>query len=190
MQHLRGRTPVPTDREAHPVCSPWLGAALLVALASGVLAPPALAVSIRDLVALSQAGLSDDILIALIEADRNDFALDGPRILELRAQGISDDVILAMLNVSRERRAEAAASSEAPEAVNPDPHDGAPNFVIIGEEPEPPPPPRREVILVPWFQAGKRGARQPAAPVMSPEQRGFGRFMNDGWTHRRPAHTQ
>jgi hypothetical protein len=158
------------------------GVAAAVLLAVSLLPQPAAAVSVRDLVALSEAGLSDDILIALVEADATDFALDAPRILELRERGISEQVILAMLKVSRERRAESPVPTETsspPELLS---DEGAPSLVIIGES-APPPPPVREVILVPWFAIGP-GPSRPSGPFMAPEQRGFGRFMNDGWVDR------
>jgi hypothetical protein len=171
-----------------PTIRRWFCAAALVALTHASLPGPAAAVSLRDLVALAQAGLSDDVLIALVEADGGDFGLDGPRILDLRAQGVSEPVILAMLRVSRERRAAPPAASAGAEGDLPDPNDGAPIFVIIGEQPAPPPPPpRREIIVVPWFPVAPPTPGAPHAPYMSPEQRGFGRFMNDGWTRRAPA---
>jgi hypothetical protein len=173
----------PSFPEPRPTSRPRWVCGFALALAAAVALPaPAEAVSLRDLVALSQAGLSDDVLIALVEADGDDFALDAPRIMDLRAQGVSEAVILAMIRVSRERRA--ASVDEVAQAL-PDPNDGAPIFVIIGEQPAPPPPPpRREVILVPWFPVTGPAPGRPPGPYMAPEQRGFGRFMNDGWTRR------
>ena len=55
------------------------------------------AVSTRDLIELSKAGLGDEVLVALIEADGTVFNLDAPKILELRAAGVSERVITAML---------------------------------------------------------------------------------------------
>jgi hypothetical protein len=36
-----------------------------------------------------------------------------------------------------------------------------------------------------WGSGSHRAPRAPAAPFIAPEQRGFGRFMNDGWIGRR-----
>lgn len=51
----------------------------------------------RDLVALTQAGLGDEVLIALIEADSAVFNLGYLEVLELRRQGLSERVLVAMI---------------------------------------------------------------------------------------------
>ena len=166
-------------------------AALALVFVAGTAAPAA-AVSIRDLVELSRAGLSDEVLVALIEADETDFALDAPKILELRQAGVSERVITAMLESGRSRRqAEAAAAAEAvPPAASPV-QAGAPDpyFVIIGEKPPPPAPRPQLVLVVPWAPAfGKPGHRPPAVAPPEAGYRGFGRFINDGWVdQRRPS---
>ena len=158
------------------------GAVLLVAATSS----PALAVSTRDLVELSKAGLGDDVLVALIEADGTIFNLDAPKILELRAAGVTERVIIAMLR-NASRPAPAAAPTEAdPRALaapSPAPaeQDGAPYFVIIGEKPPAPAPlptPTYFVPWIPWTGTQVHHGRR-AQPFM--EYRGFGRFINDGW---------
>ena len=45
------------------------------------------AVSVRDIIELSRAGLSDEVLVALIEVDDTPFSLDARQLLELRAAG-------------------------------------------------------------------------------------------------------
>jgi hypothetical protein len=72
-------------------------AVLLVALA----AAPASAVTIRDLLRLKAAGLSDDVLIALIQTDGSVFHLTADDILALHGQGLSERVILAMIETAR-----------------------------------------------------------------------------------------
>lgn len=57
--------------------------------------------SIRDLVTLEAAGVSDDILIALMESDGSIFKLTAQDVLDLRRQGLSERVILAMLGTAR-----------------------------------------------------------------------------------------
>src|SRR5690349_9382603 len=54
------------------------------------------AVTIPELVALSKEGLSDDILIALIQTDGSTFQLSATDLLQLHKQGLSNAVILAM----------------------------------------------------------------------------------------------
>jgi hypothetical protein len=97
----------------HPIKT-WLASLLLV----GITAGPALAVSIDDLVNLKSKGVSDAILIALIEADGTIFRLSAPDILNLKKRGLSDDVVLAMINSAKPKPDAAAprAAMAAPEA--------------------------------------------------------------------------
>ena len=79
-----------------------LAAAACAVLLVGGAPDLAWAVSTRDLIELSKAGLGDEVLVALVEADGTVFSLDAPKILELRAAGVSERVITAMLkNASR-----------------------------------------------------------------------------------------
>ena len=144
------------------------------------------AVSTRDLIELSKAGLGDEVLVALIEADGTVFNLDAPRILELRAAGISERVITAMLrNASRPTSASAPAAADGQTADPPQPaadeRDGAPYFVIIGEKPAPAPPPPAPTYIVPWVPWTGTPGRHVRAARPFIEYRGFGRFINDGW---------
>jgi len=115
--------------------------ATLLVLAATVV--PAFAVSLADIVQLAKAGLSDDVLVSLIQTDNTVFPLDAERILELRAAGVSERVIIALLQNGRRRPegtppTDAAyvspnATSAAPTYVAPDlssatPAYGAPNF--------------------------------------------------------------
>lgn len=70
---------------------------LSLALVVGPAAANAYAVTIRDLVELSKEGVSDAILIALIETDGSRFKLTPDDIRGVRAQGLSDAVIVAMI---------------------------------------------------------------------------------------------
>jgi len=55
----------------------------------------------RDLVALAHAGLGDDVLIAMIEADQTVFRLQPLDVLELKRQGLSDRVLIRMIETAR-----------------------------------------------------------------------------------------
>ena len=77
------------------------------------------AVSVRDIIELSHAGLSDDVLVALIEVDDAPFSLDARRLLELRAAGVSDRVLLAMLRSGRVKSPETAAVHPVAPVVTP-----------------------------------------------------------------------
>jgi hypothetical protein len=143
-----------------------------------VMAAPAVAASTRDLVALSKAGLGDDVLVALVESDDTVYDLDGPQIVELRREGLSERVIVAMIRNGGRR------------AVDPEPSDETPpSLVIIGETPEPEPVvvQQTSVIVVPYVPIARpvHPRPRPASPPRS-GYRGFGRFINDGWVDGRP----
>ena len=152
------------------------------------------AVTIRDIIALSKAGLPDEILSAVIDADRTIFTLDAEQILELKRAGVSDTVLLKMVRSRREfdtPAKEQTLTEAAPQEV-------APHVVIIGATKEP--DARSDVraseqraydgpyYYVPfplWGRTIPRDPSVPPAPFISPENRGFGRFINDGWIGRR-----
>lgn len=64
------------------------------------------AVTIRDLIELSKAGLSDQVLLALIEVDRGVFAIDTPTVKQLKDAGVSEAVIVALIRSGRTPRAQ------------------------------------------------------------------------------------
>ena len=101
----------------HPI-KIWLASLLLV----GITARPALAVSIDDLVNLKAKGVSDAILIALIEVDGTLFRLSATDIITLKKRGLSDDVVLAMINSAKSKpKPDAApAPTAATAAVDPE----------------------------------------------------------------------
>lgn len=72
-------------------------AVLTLAVLVGPLVGNAYAVTIRDLVELSREGVSDAILIALIETDGSRFKMTADDIRSVRAQGLSDAVVVAMI---------------------------------------------------------------------------------------------
>jgi hypothetical protein len=57
--------------------------------------------TIRDLVALHQSGLGEDVLIALIEVDKPIFTLFPNDVLDLRKQGLTDRVIVKMIETRK-----------------------------------------------------------------------------------------
>ena len=157
---------------------------LITALVLGLCtAAPAFAVSVHDLVELSKAGLSDDVLVALIETDNTQFSLDAPKILELRAAGISERVITAMIKSGR------VAEEAQPE---PPPVDQAPIPAPSMTEQQPPPPQPTTVLIVPWAPIFAGPIVQPPGghhrlqPTIPARYRGFGRFINDGWVDQTP----
>jgi len=76
---------------------------------------PAAAASVQDLLMLRSVGVSDDILVALIESDGSVFRLSAADILSLRQQGLSDRVIKAMLATRRVARESSTPSIQVVE---------------------------------------------------------------------------
>lgn len=74
---------------------------LIVLIAVFLIAGRAEAVTIRDLIELSKAGLGDDVLIALIEVDRRVFPMDPATIKQLKEAGVSQAVIVALIRTAR-----------------------------------------------------------------------------------------
>lgn len=147
------------------------------------------AVTVRDIIELAKAGLPDDVLIAVIDADRTVFTLDKDQILELKKAGVSKAVLLKMIRSRREYETPAETAPVVDMSAAQQPPSPEPGLVIIGSQPPPPPP-----VVVPqyfhvpysiWGVPPHRGPRTPPAPVLAPEYRGFGRFINDGWVERR-----
>ena len=92
-------------------------ALVLGCIAAGILAPrAALAITIDQVVSLKKSGVTDTVILALIDRDRTVFAIEPEQIVSLQREGLSERVILAMLKSGREEgeqkaRAEAAFNS-------------------------------------------------------------------------------
>jgi len=95
----------------------------VLALAAG----RAEAVTIRDLMELSKAGLGDEVLIALIEVDRSVFPIDAKTLKQLKDGGVSEAVIVALIRSGRTPQAE-PVPVEAPAPVTDPPR---PEVVVI-----------------------------------------------------------
>jgi hypothetical protein len=156
---------------------------LILLLALLCLPVTASAVTVRDIIELSKAGLPDDVLVAVIEADRTIFTLDKDQILELKRAGVSHAVIKKMLRSRSEF--EAPVEHPVPEPV----------FTQPELLPPPPAPPQAEpevavpqVYYVPYSIWGVPRTRHPRhvppQPFMIQPNGGFGRFINDGWVDR------
>jgi hypothetical protein len=103
------------------------------------------AVTIRDVIELTKAGLSDQVLLALIEVDRSVFAIDAATVKQLKDAGVSDPVIVALIK-----------SGRTPRAPEPQPVlEPAPTY-------DPPARPEPEVIVIDHHDAPAQ------APVVVP----------------------
>lgn len=141
------------------------------------IAAPAHAVSLHDLIDLSRSGLSDDILIALVESERSVFRLTPEDLKELKAQGLSDRLLLHLLQTPAlreeaarveafERRLEIASQAPQPApAAAPDPEVividrvetiAVPVYVPVPYWGLPDPSGREATAPVYWGYGGKR----------------------------------
>ena len=75
----------------------------------------ALAITVDQVVALAKAGVTDTVILALIDRDRTVFAIEPEQIVSLQRDGLSEKVILAML---RSGRAEGEQAARADAAYN------------------------------------------------------------------------
>lgn len=117
-------------------------------------ASPAGAVTLPELVALSRAGLPDEVLLALIEVEARVFPVDADTIRWLHESGLSARVIEAIVRSGRTR---AEGGSDEPRARPGDagayqapaetPEDAPPQVVVIEREAPP------VVVTVPVYVA-------------------------------------
>ena len=61
------------------------------------------AVTLKDIVDLTKAGLGDEVLLALIEVDGGVFDVDPATLKSLKGAGVSERVIVALVRSGRER---------------------------------------------------------------------------------------
>ena len=102
---------------------------LTFALLLALVPVTASAVTIQDIVAMSKAGVSEQVLIALIEHDRTVFSLDGSQLVALKNAGVSEAVVLAMLRANPGPPAESIDSGGSPPMLD---------IVIVGHGPDRP----------------------------------------------------
>jgi hypothetical protein len=107
-------------------------------------AAPAEALTIRDVIELSRAGVSEEVLLALIEVDRRVFTLDSETLKALTDAGVSQRVIVALVKSGRERPVEPPPYAAAMEPVQMEPAEPPPPQVVVVEHHE---PPVREVVV-------------------------------------------
>jgi len=113
------------------------------------------AVTLRDIIELSKAGLSDSVLLALIEVERSVFAIDTATIKKLKDSGVSDVVIVAMIRSGREQ-------PELPPAPP-----------VMGDPQDPPPPAEPKVVVIDHHDAPVTYPVPVAVPVYVPLNNAF-----------------
>jgi hypothetical protein len=85
---------------------------------SGALMPSAAsAVTLDEITGLARAGVTDAIILALIDRDKTVFAIESAEILKLQRDGLSEAVILALLKSGRDEGDQAARADAASNAA-------------------------------------------------------------------------
>lgn len=96
------------------------------------------ALTLRDIVELHKSGLSDDVLVALIEVHKTIYTVDPATMKDLKAQGLSDRVLIAIINSGRDSLPPPSvpvvepepAPEPAPPVVVVEHHDPAPSVIV------------------------------------------------------------
>jgi hypothetical protein len=87
---------------------------LAAVLGLGLLLPAsASAVTLDEVLGLARAGVTDAIILALIDRDKTVFAIEPEQIVQLQKDGLSEPVILAMLKSGRQEGDQAARADAA-----------------------------------------------------------------------------
>jgi len=120
---------------------------LLVAITVVALAGSAEALTIRDLIELSRAGLGDEVLIALIEVDGGVFAIDTATLKRLKAAGVGERVIVALVRSGRD----VPVDPPAPVAEEHQPESPVPQVVVVDHHDHPVERVREVPVAVPGY---------------------------------------
>jgi hypothetical protein len=107
------------------------------------------ALTIRDVVELTRAGLGEEVLLALIEVDPSVFPIDTATLKYLKDAGVSQRVIVAMVRSAR----------TPPPPVAPDPF-------ISEVAPQVPPPP--QVVVIDHYNTERVREVPVAVPIYIP----------------------
>jgi hypothetical protein len=98
------------------------------------------AVSIQEIVALSNSGVPDEVILTLIERDNTIFTIEPDQLVTLQRQGVSQAVVLAMLRSGRQPATPTPTADAA--AALPNGPNGfvafAPETIVVGHGPDRP----------------------------------------------------
>jgi hypothetical protein len=92
-----------------------------VALLLVLLAGPASALTVQEVVALSKSGVSDEVLLSLIDRDKTIFTIDNDLLMALTRDRVSEKLVLAMLSSGRQEPAPPAPPANVTHTVPADP---------------------------------------------------------------------
>lgn len=91
------------------------------------------AVTIDEVVALSKSGVSEQVIVAVIERDQTLFTLSPTLIMKLQREGLSDRILLALIKSGRANEPPVPASPVEPMAA---PVPPPPLIAVVGHGPQ------------------------------------------------------
>jgi hypothetical protein len=94
------------------------------------------AITVQEVVALSKAGVSDEVVVALIEQDSTIFPIDASQAIALKREGVSERVVLTMLRSGRQMPPPPPPPNVAVEAPPAPPTE--PSLLVVGHGPDRP----------------------------------------------------
>ena len=110
-------------------------AVMLLAISAGSAAAQTL--TTKEIVELSKGGMSEGVLLALIEVHRSVFPIDRDTLKMLKAEGVSDNVVVAMIRSGRDPIPVPPPPPPAPTpSVIVDRGDGTPELIIKDRDPD------------------------------------------------------
>jgi hypothetical protein len=109
---------------------------LVVLAVASCTSTPASAVTLAEVVALSKGGVSEPVILALIERDQTLFSMSPNQLVKLQREGLSDTILLALLKSGRPNDAPLPKSSEASAASPPAVAAAPPAVVVVGHDPQ------------------------------------------------------
>ena len=124
---------------------------LVVLTVLAVTAGRAEAVTLRDIIELSKAGLSDPVLLALIEVDRGVFSIDTETLKVLKDAGVSETVIVALIRSGRTPRAAEPVPEPRLTDPDPDPAPREPQVIVIDHRDSPSPAAAQYPVAMPFY---------------------------------------
>ena len=106
-----------------------------------VLVARASAVTIDQIVDMTKRGVSEPVILAVIERDHTLFTISPEQLVKLQRDGLSDRLLLAMLKSGRDEPAAAAGNATRNDSSTVEPrveapYVPAPTVVIVGHGPE------------------------------------------------------
>ena len=92
------------------------------------------ALTLQEVVTLTKAGVSEAVMLAMIDRDNTIFAIDANQLVALKRDGVSEKITIALLKSGRQEPPPAPAPSPSVTSFVPN----EPTLVMVGHGPERP----------------------------------------------------